>query len=687
MSTALERRESALAVLFSSLVFLPSLYGQFVWDDGYLLHNNPNFWSPSRLATALTHDFWYLVSGANSLHVYYRPTTTLVYGLTALSLGDTPLPFRSVTLGFHALNAFLLYRIARRLSPALARDTIALSPRWQVSIPLLAVLWFATSPMRVESVAWASGLPDVLCLTCLMLVFLAVDALSNRRLPRLLAVVAVVLTSFVACLAKEPAYLALAAACVVLAMAKRWTDAGAVFVGTSFAVAARLLVLDTSTSALREGSLRRLLELCGWYAHLLVVPAPMSAFHGIGEPADSPSYPIHIALGCAALTTIAVVVFRAAPAWRRPSIATQCVGLSTVLLAPSVLLGVFSPTAIAVAERYLYLSSAALVPVVCVLLGRIPTRWRVAALLLIVGFGCITAFACTTYSSNETLFRTEVGRNSRNHIAQCEVAQIELDAGNPAAAMQHAATGIHVLNENPASHRRAYSRLVRIALAAETRLCSPEEIAELHRAYQSVVDGQPFEYSSSRVHMLVRASDLPEVMRAEEAFWLPRAWVAEATGHIPEADEAMNRLANERAPNTFRIAFAFFLARTQRYDLVAEQVVPVPAITRRNVILRIEQARQLTATDPISTATRFLALESPWMADKVLYEAGVSPADSVVLRIRSLLARGRLDEALASTLDAQQRFPQHRAELARAESTIRARIEDAEVQQSRRSTW
>ncbi len=120
-------------------------------------------------------DDWALIGktvgfrGFDARHLWWMLTTThmanntplawLSYGLDYALWGLNPAGYHLTNLLLHALNAALLYRLAalllRRVFPAEAPRAVELGAA-------AAALAFALSPLRAESVAWASERRDVL---------------------------------------------------------------------------------------------------------------------------------------------------------------------------------------------------------------------------------------------------------------------------------------------------------------------------------------------------------------------------------------------------------------------------------------------------------------------------------------------------------------------------------------------
>lgn len=150
----------AVATLVS---LLPTLWNGFVWDDDANFVRNPYYrglgWPQFR---------WMLTT----FHLgHYIPLTWLTLGLDYVLWGMSPIGYHLTTLVLHIVNALVFYVVAVRLLAA-ARpaggDDVATGLGGAV-----AALLFATHPLRVESVAWATERRDVLCGLFYLLAILA----------------------------------------------------------------------------------------------------------------------------------------------------------------------------------------------------------------------------------------------------------------------------------------------------------------------------------------------------------------------------------------------------------------------------------------------------------------------------------------------------------------------------------
>jgi len=145
----------SIILLITCIAFLPALRNQFVgWDDDQSLFNNPAYrglaWNQLR---------WMFTT----FHMgHYQPLSWVTLGLDYLIWGMDPVGYHFTNIIFHAVNTVSFYFISRQLLAfALPRLSKKQASRLNVSAAFAALL-FATHPLRVESVAWATERRDVL---------------------------------------------------------------------------------------------------------------------------------------------------------------------------------------------------------------------------------------------------------------------------------------------------------------------------------------------------------------------------------------------------------------------------------------------------------------------------------------------------------------------------------------------
>lgn len=131
------------------LVYWNSLRGGFVWDDRFLIVDNPRVQSFARLTELVTHDYVF-VAETDLSYGYFRPLASLSLALDYAFWGTEP-------FGYHLTNV-LLHSACSLLVCLLALGLGTGRP-----VAWVAGLLFAVHPIHTESVAWIAGRTDVLC--------------------------------------------------------------------------------------------------------------------------------------------------------------------------------------------------------------------------------------------------------------------------------------------------------------------------------------------------------------------------------------------------------------------------------------------------------------------------------------------------------------------------------------------
>jgi len=160
----LARRVAPLAIAAVTFaVFSPALqYGFILWDDDRNFLNNPAYrglgWAQVR---------WAFTS---ALMGHWIPVTWLSFGVDHALWGMDAFGYHLTNILLHAANAALFYLLALRLlrlgSTQASAGTIRLGA-------VVAALFFAVHPLRVESVAWITERRDVLSSLFYLLTVLA----------------------------------------------------------------------------------------------------------------------------------------------------------------------------------------------------------------------------------------------------------------------------------------------------------------------------------------------------------------------------------------------------------------------------------------------------------------------------------------------------------------------------------
>lgn len=148
-----EGRILFLLAAVSALVYANSLSGQFVVDDPKQIVNNPALRSWGNILHAFTTDVWaFQRAGSIAGDVpppYYRPLFTAYTTIGYQVFGLWPQGWHLLSVAIHAAATVLVYKLVKRVGGDL-------------TVAAAAALLFAVHPAHVESVAWASGVPDPL---------------------------------------------------------------------------------------------------------------------------------------------------------------------------------------------------------------------------------------------------------------------------------------------------------------------------------------------------------------------------------------------------------------------------------------------------------------------------------------------------------------------------------------------
>jgi hypothetical protein len=136
---------AALVVLAASIPYLPTIDDYFVQDDFGVV------WLLSRKAWS-TFPRWFVMPWTENIWEYVpdelRPFPALSYQIAAIFGAGSPVANHVINIGFHAVNALLVFWIAA--------NAARLRRNWA----LVAALIFAVMPIQAESVAWVTGRVD-----------------------------------------------------------------------------------------------------------------------------------------------------------------------------------------------------------------------------------------------------------------------------------------------------------------------------------------------------------------------------------------------------------------------------------------------------------------------------------------------------------------------------------------------
>jgi len=402
-------RIAALCFLAAVLLWLPSLRVPFVWDDEQIVGQE--------LRGLRNHSFLWSHGGG-----YFRPVTTLFFGLDWALWYQRPWGYHLTNLLLHAANGALV---------AVLLGVMGCSSQ----AALLGGLLFAVHPVHVESVAWVAGRTDLVCCLFLLLSLICFALWLREDDPR--GLILSLLFALFSAGAKE------VGVSLILILPLWWW---AWRRGRGFLVVlGGTLALGGLLSWLRWPALRgllfpalrewgpwsitsRLLRAHWFYLKRLFVPVGLSPF--VGElPQGWWVMPVSGLILLALGWWLARSVRRG-----RPREALACsVWVFGLLPSLGVVLGCLAVTL--VANRYLYVPSLAL----CLILPPLALRHRAGVLGLWGGIALCAALSLArlgVWADPERLWRETVERNPGFAIPKQQYAKALAARGRPRQAIE-----------------------------------------------------------------------------------------------------------------------------------------------------------------------------------------------------------------------------------------------------------
>lgn len=434
----------AIGILLAASLaaFSPVLSAGFVnWDDPHNVLNNERIraWNAGNLAWMWT---------ARPLGVY-EPIGWMVKTALVTGFGLRAGPFHVASWVLHAVNAALVFLIARRL---IERAGGARGVHWPATV---AAALFALHPLRVECVAWVSGQPYVLSATAAFAALLAYLRYveRNESSPPLLAALL-----FLVALGAKIAAFPLAAALVVIdcfplrriggevgwwspAARRVWLEK-LWFVVPALAAASYVAAAPTVGALPREesGVAARLLEagqaLCGMFGRALL-PVGLSPFY-------PPRHGLDL-IGYVGLATLVALIGWSA--WRGRAAAGYWAALlwAGLFLLPT--MGLVRHGDHIGADRYTYFAFIGLAIAAGAAADRLRGASRGVFSLLIVGLAGLSVRQTRVWHDSERLWRHALAVDSTNWLAHNNLANLMLERRDFAAALSGADAALNLQND------------------------------------------------------------------------------------------------------------------------------------------------------------------------------------------------------------------------------------------------
>ena len=434
-------RDAGLVVAAVLLVYGNSLLNGFAYDDVGIIVRNPIVTEPGRLRDIWLSPYWPRIGERVGL---YRPLTIAAFALQWQLADGAAWLFHAFSVALHALACVLLLGVLRRLAGAMPA--------------LLGALLFAVHPLHTEAVANVVGQAELIA-ACAVL---GACWLWLSRPQRVAAgrTTVVALLYALAALAKEHA-LVLPALLVALDVAagRARPNVGAwlrsilpamalLAAVAASALALRVLALGSfmgtdvgSSLTFLHGGGRVWAALRVWpeYLRLLLLPIDLSSDYSpaVILPPDGPSALVLVG-GVLLLGTVALAF--ALPVLPRTGLVAAWF---LILILP--VSNLFYPIGVLLAERTLYLPSAALALALAFAAPRrsaaADARTRrlalVAALAVLALFGARSALRNPSWRDSASVARTLYAEHPESYRAQWQAARLTWQQGNAAAAADH----------------------------------------------------------------------------------------------------------------------------------------------------------------------------------------------------------------------------------------------------------
>ena len=160
------------------LVYAPALHGELIWDDEYLVGQNPFYKSLVFLLEVFRHYLFF-----DSFSIYYRPVQNISYMVDYWLWGGNPFGYHLTNVALHAASGFLLFRVLRQILSGMTGAEGEGKLR-DITAFLIALIW-TVHPIHNAAVAYISGRADsiasLFALGAWLLVLRAREAIAGKR--------------------------------------------------------------------------------------------------------------------------------------------------------------------------------------------------------------------------------------------------------------------------------------------------------------------------------------------------------------------------------------------------------------------------------------------------------------------------------------------------------------------------
>lgn len=516
--TTISRWYFGVVIILIILVYLPALFGEFVWDDILLITHNPRIKSWSGVIEAFLVDFFYGITEVPRI-TYYRPLITTVNVISYMLFGLKPFFFHLQNVLIHITNVMLCYILLKKILqfPSLTS--------------LLGAVIFAIHPVNTEAVAFISGRTDLLATLFFLLAIININYQPRNPLQLLVPFVFYTL----GLLAKENVvmlggviilinyYLSRASNVVVFWENQRRNTVRLLLIWgvitLIYLVVRFVFVKGISISGYPGGTfIATLLTMCKvfWhYVYLTILPVQqLASYQNYFVVVGSPDFysvaqivrTVMAAAGVGAFITIAILVFLRNNKYSLP------IWWFIITLFP--VLNIL-PFGVWAAERFLYLPTIAL----AILSGLLITEFEcknkkmTGLIILSIVIGCYSFLAFQrnfVWRSQESLWADVLQKNPRNDVALRNMADIKMAQEKYEEAYEYVERALKINNPN--------LRPLSLRIKAQAAI----ELKKYDEAEEILAELENIKYKKSWLHFLRgrMAQSLGDITAAEQNYIL-----------------------------------------------------------------------------------------------------------------------------------------------------------------------
>ena len=374
------------------LVYAPALSGDLIWDDYYLVRENPFFRSPVFGAEVFRHYLFF-----DSFSTYYRPLQNWSYMFDYWLWRGDPVGYHLTNILLHSLSGIFLFELLRQLLPGLSAIPGKDANRhvvWFMAL-LIALIWIV-HPIHNAAVAYISGRADSLGSFFALLAWLLVRRAGEVRsvAGRVGLGVAAAPVMLLALCSKEIALLWLALFAVHLVAFDRdsaWRVKGVALAGALGVLGAYAFLhalpgarvpVEGGPPLPFDGRFLLMLRALGDYAGLLVWPGRLYMERALSDPAiyggvaSWREHPHYEYLSIAGLLVALGGSYLCRQRW--PGRRLRCFGALWFVVAFLPISNLF-PLNAEVAEHWMYLGSIGALLLVAGCVPALPRRAQMAA--------------------------------------------------------------------------------------------------------------------------------------------------------------------------------------------------------------------------------------------------------------------------------------------------------------------